>query len=176
MPVSVPESTVQARFVDTLQTVAALSLALGYPTQASLPYSINGAFSALLAVTVSLDSFSFPKAAPFLKFPRPCAPVTPHTQAPPTSDVFGEEGDYVLWDLFGEEAESSTEAADPSDTAGAKKAAPTFVSMAGFAKQNEQLMKACGIHKDLDTVKRLLAEGSAGVNCLDEVSYSTAQK
>lgn len=57
-----------ARFMATVQKVAALSLSLGYPTQASLPHSIAGAFKSLVAVTVNLDNYSFPKADPYKAF------------------------------------------------------------------------------------------------------------
>jgi len=57
-----------SRFSDAVRKVAALSLTLGYPTQASLPHSIAGAFKALVAVTVNLDNYTFPKADPYKKF------------------------------------------------------------------------------------------------------------
>lgn len=54
-----------AKFGAAVKNVAALSLALGYPTMASLPHSIANAFKSILAVTVKCDNFSFPEADPF---------------------------------------------------------------------------------------------------------------
>jgi len=56
------------KFSSALSSVASLSLQIGYPTQASLPHSIGNAFKSLVAVTVNLDSYSFPKADPFKAF------------------------------------------------------------------------------------------------------------
>jgi len=49
-------------FSAAIQKVAAVSLQIGYPTQASIPHSIGNAFKSLVAVTVNLDNYSFPKA------------------------------------------------------------------------------------------------------------------
>jgi len=57
-----------ARFAFACNQVAALSLQIGYPTQASLPHSIGNAFKSLVAITVNLDNFSFAKADPFKAF------------------------------------------------------------------------------------------------------------
>jgi large subunit ribosomal protein LP0 len=48
--------------------VAAVSLAIGYPTQASIPHSIGNGFKALVAVTVGLDNYIFPEAKVFKDF------------------------------------------------------------------------------------------------------------
>jgi len=56
------------KFSFALSRVAAISLQIGYPTQASLPHSIGNAFKSLVAVTVNLDTYSFPKADPFKAF------------------------------------------------------------------------------------------------------------
>jgi len=61
----IDESVLSSKFAAALSTVAALSLAIGYPTQASLPHSIGNAFKTLVAVTVNLDNYSFPKAEPY---------------------------------------------------------------------------------------------------------------
>merc|ERR1739844_711423 len=42
--------------------IAQLSLALGYPTQASVPHSIANAFKAILSITLGCDNYSFPTA------------------------------------------------------------------------------------------------------------------
>jgi len=64
----IDEDFLAAKFVDAVSKVAAISLQLGYPTQASLPHSIAGAFKALVAVTVNLDNYSFAKADPYKAF------------------------------------------------------------------------------------------------------------
>jgi large subunit ribosomal protein LP0 len=51
-----------AQFAEALSTLAAFSLALGFPTQASVPHSIANAFKAILAVTIGLEKYSFDKA------------------------------------------------------------------------------------------------------------------
>lgn len=64
----IDEATLATRFAFAVNQVAALSLQLGYPTQASLAHSIGNAFKALVAVTVNLDNYSFPKADPYKAF------------------------------------------------------------------------------------------------------------
>jgi len=61
----VTEDVLAAKFSDALSKVASLSLALGYPTQASIPHSIANAFKMLLAVTIGCENYSFEKAAPY---------------------------------------------------------------------------------------------------------------
>jgi len=57
-----------AKFRSAVTKLAAISLEIGYPTQASFGYSIANAFRALVAVTVGLENYSFPKADPFKAF------------------------------------------------------------------------------------------------------------
>jgi len=64
----IDEKFLTARFASALQTIAAVSLQIGYPTQASLAHSIGNAFRSLIAVTVNLDNFSFDKADSFKAF------------------------------------------------------------------------------------------------------------
>jgi large subunit ribosomal protein LP0 len=64
----IDEEYLATKFMEAVSKIAALSLQLGYPTQASLPHSIAGAFKALVAVTVNLDNYSFPKADPYKAF------------------------------------------------------------------------------------------------------------
>lgn len=61
----VTEDVLVAKFTDALSRVASLSLALGYPTQASIPHSIANAFKMLLAVTVGCENYTFEKATPY---------------------------------------------------------------------------------------------------------------
>jgi len=64
----IDESYLASKFMEAVSKIAAISLQLGYPTQASLPHSIAGAFKALVAVTVNLDNYSFAKADPYKAF------------------------------------------------------------------------------------------------------------
>jgi len=58
----ITDDVLAAKFVEALSTVASLSLSIGYPTQASIPHSIANAFKAIVAVTVGLEKYTFPKA------------------------------------------------------------------------------------------------------------------
>jgi len=58
----ITDDVLEAKFSSALSLVASLSLALAYPTQASVPHSIANAFKAILAVTIGLDTYSFDKA------------------------------------------------------------------------------------------------------------------
>jgi len=64
----IDEAYLLGKFAAALSSVAAISLQIGYPTQASLPHSIGNAFRALVAVTVNLDNYSFAKADAFKAF------------------------------------------------------------------------------------------------------------
>jgi large subunit ribosomal protein LP0 len=64
----IDEAQLIQKFSSALSKVAALSLEIGYPTQASLPHSIGNAFKSLVAITVNLDTYSFPKADPYKAF------------------------------------------------------------------------------------------------------------
>jgi len=82
----IDEKILSAKFASCLSTVASLSLAVGYPTQASLPHSIGNAFKSLVAVTVNLDTYSFPKAEPYKAF---LADPTAFSSAAPVSNDGG---------------------------------------------------------------------------------------
>jgi large subunit ribosomal protein LP0 len=64
----IDEAYLTSQFSLALSKVAAVSLQIGYPTQASLPHSIGNAFRSLVAVTVNLDNYTFKKAQPFKDF------------------------------------------------------------------------------------------------------------
>lgn len=64
----IDEALLVSRFSFALAQVAAISLEIGYPTQASLPHSIGNAFRTLVAVTVNLDNYTFDKADPYKAF------------------------------------------------------------------------------------------------------------
>lgn len=61
----ITDDVLTAKFAEALSMVASLSLILGYPTAASVPHSIANAFKAILAITVGLPSYTFPKAEPY---------------------------------------------------------------------------------------------------------------
>ena len=62
------EDLLIAKFMAGVRNVAALSLALGMPTLASLPHSIANAFKRLLAVAVQCDTYSFEKADKYKEY------------------------------------------------------------------------------------------------------------
>jgi large subunit ribosomal protein LP0 len=64
----IDEAYLVGKFAAAVASVAAISLQIGYPTQASLPHSIGNAFRSLIAVTVNLDNYSFDKADAFKAF------------------------------------------------------------------------------------------------------------
>jgi len=64
----IDEQQIISKFMFALSRVAALSLQIGYPTQASIGHSIGNAFKSLVAVTVNLDTYSFPQAEPYKAF------------------------------------------------------------------------------------------------------------
>lgn len=51
-----------------LGRIAAVSMEIGYPTQASVTHTIGNAFKSLVAITVNLDNYTFEKAEPYKKF------------------------------------------------------------------------------------------------------------
>jgi len=57
-----------SKFTFALNAVAAISLQVGYPTQASIPHSIANAFQTCVAVAVQLEGFSFKEADAFKAF------------------------------------------------------------------------------------------------------------
>lgn len=59
------KDVIVGRFSTALSAVAALSLEIGYPTQASVPHSIGNAFKNCVAVVLGLESFTFDEAKPF---------------------------------------------------------------------------------------------------------------
>ncbi|KAL3927172.1 MAG: hypothetical protein SGBAC_013188 [Bacillariaceae sp.] len=68
----ITDDVLAAKFSEALKSLAALSLALGMPTQASVPHSIANAFKAILSITIELETYSFEKAdlyAEYLKDP-----------------------------------------------------------------------------------------------------------
>ncbi len=58
----ITDEVLAAKFSEAVSKLAAVSLAMGYPTQASVPHSIANAFKAVLAVTIGMENYSFEKA------------------------------------------------------------------------------------------------------------------
>jgi large subunit ribosomal protein LP0 len=63
----IDEAQLLGKFTFALNQVAAISLQIGYPTQASIPHSIGNAYKNILAITSSLENYSFPRAEAFFK-------------------------------------------------------------------------------------------------------------
>jgi len=64
----IDETYLAGVFANAVQKVAAISLQIGYPTQASVPHSVGNAFKSLVAVTLGLDTYSFAKADAYKAF------------------------------------------------------------------------------------------------------------
>jgi len=62
------EEVLLSRFMAGVGNIAAISLALGMPTLASLPHSIANAFKKLLAITVQTDNYTFEKANAYKEY------------------------------------------------------------------------------------------------------------
>jgi len=81
----IDDAQILAKFSTALRSVAALSLQIGYPTQASLPHSIGNAFKTLVAIGVNLDSYTFAEVGPYKAFlanPSAFASAAPAAAAP----------------------------------------------------------------------------------------------
>ena len=92
--------------------LAALSLALGYATQASVPHSVANAFKAILSVTIELENYSFEKADLYEEYlkdhPNPedcefyfCGPPLMLKAVQKMCDDFGVPEENVRFDDFG---------------------------------------------------------------------------
>lgn len=64
----ITDDVLAAKFSEAVQAMAKISLAIGYPTQASVPHSIANAFKAVLAVTIGLENYSFEKADQYKEY------------------------------------------------------------------------------------------------------------
>merc|ERR1712238_522561 len=56
------------KFTAGLSVLASLSLALGYPTQASVPHSVANAFKAVVAITLGCEKYTFDKAETYKEY------------------------------------------------------------------------------------------------------------
>ena len=64
----ITDDVLAAKFAQALGAMASISLALGYPTQASVPHSVANAFKAMVAITIGLDNYSFETADTFKEY------------------------------------------------------------------------------------------------------------
>jgi large subunit ribosomal protein LP0 len=64
----ITDEVLAAKFSEAVRSIASVSLAIGYPTQASVPHSIANAFKAVIAVTIGLDNYSFEKADQYKEY------------------------------------------------------------------------------------------------------------
>lgn len=58
----ITDEVLAAKFCEALKLIASLSLQLGMPTEASVPHNLVNAFKAILAITITLENYSFDKA------------------------------------------------------------------------------------------------------------------
>ena len=64
----ITDDVLAAKFGEALKALASLSLAIGYPTQASVPHSIANAFKVIVSVTIGLDNYTFDKADTYKEY------------------------------------------------------------------------------------------------------------
>merc|ERR1712070_1324584 len=58
----ITDDVLAAQFCEALGVIASISLAVGYPTQASVPHSIVNAFKMVLSLTIECASYTFDEA------------------------------------------------------------------------------------------------------------------
>jgi len=81
----IDERVLAAKFSAALSRVAAISLEIGYPTQASIPHSIAAAFRTCVAVAVELEGYTFAEAKAYKDYianPSAFAAAAPAAAAP----------------------------------------------------------------------------------------------
>lgn len=108
----ISDDDIRARFMSGVQNVAAVSLAIGYPTVASVPHSIANSFKNLMAVAAATD-IEFPQVAQlkaFLADPSAFASAAPAEEAKeeekeeaPASESDSDSSDGGgMFDMFGD--------------------------------------------------------------------------
>jgi len=65
---AITDDVLAGQFCEALGVLASLSLAAGYPTQASVPHSMVNAFKAVLSLTIELDTYTFPEADKYKEY------------------------------------------------------------------------------------------------------------
>jgi large subunit ribosomal protein LP0 len=103
------ESEILNRFLSGVRNIAALSLGLGLPTQASVPHSIANGFKNLVALAVGAD-YDFEQAATLIQMIKnpeafvvaaPVAKVEEKKAAVVESDEEGSDEEIGGFDMFG---------------------------------------------------------------------------
>jgi large subunit ribosomal protein LP0 len=102
------DDDIVVKFMSGVRAIAAIGLAVGYPTVASLPHSLNNAFKRLIAVAVETE-YTFPKAEPFKEF---LANPSAFAVAAPAA------GGAAATEEVAEEEEEEEESADDGGAAG----------------------------------------------------------
>jgi large subunit ribosomal protein LP0 len=64
----ITDDVLAAKFASALSVVASLSLALDYPTQASVPHSVANAFKAVVSIALGCDNYSFEEADAYKEY------------------------------------------------------------------------------------------------------------
>jgi len=64
----ITDDVLASQFCEALGVLASISLAAGYPTQASVPHSIVNAFKMVLSLTIECESYSFDVADQYVEY------------------------------------------------------------------------------------------------------------
>jgi len=64
----ITDDVLAAQFCEALGVLASISLAAGYPTQASVPHSIVNAFKAVLSLTIECPTYTFDVADQYVEY------------------------------------------------------------------------------------------------------------
>merc|ERR1712187_468132 len=64
----ITDNVLATKFTSAVSALASLSLALGYPTQASVPHSISNAFKSILSVSLGCENYSFAQSDTVKKY------------------------------------------------------------------------------------------------------------
>jgi len=91
----ITDAVLAAKFTQALNQIASMSLALGLPTQASVPHSMANAFKALLAVTINLKQYTFEEAVPYKEmFKEPAPEEAAAAEEPAAEPAKEKKSDY----------------------------------------------------------------------------------
>lgn len=64
----ITDEVLASKFAEALNKLASLSLAMGFPTQASVPHSMVNAYKVMLAITIELENYTFEKADTIVEY------------------------------------------------------------------------------------------------------------
>ena len=107
----ITDEDIRCKFMSGVQNVAAVSLAIGYPTVASVPHSIANAFKNLMSIA-AVTEIEFPQVAQLKAyladpsaFAAAAAPAAAETKteeaAPAKEESESESDDDMGFDMFG---------------------------------------------------------------------------